>query len=148
MQKLFIFVCIIVTGLVIWGVFFWLDTPFTQVCAGITIGLIFNIFWLFGNSQETAEYWDGTGPRWMQLINRLLYKQNSLIQSKVLKYNINKIVSLVFLLAFVFLLIYWRHDTIHWWFQLVSLIITWIAVACLVGWYFQRKFTRRDWKDL
>lgn len=144
-MKIFLaFVCL---SLIFFGLVLF-DTSITQTFAGITIGLAISLFWVMGSAQETAEYWNGTGPRWMQFIYKQLHKQNALIQSKVQKYNADKMLCLVLgLFAFV-MMISNRHSIINWWVAPVSFLITWILGIALSEWYIRRKLTRIDWRDL
>lgn len=143
-MKLFLIVVCLVLIFIVLAQF---DTLLTQTFAGITIGLAISLIWVMGSVQETAEYWNGTSPQWMQFIHKQLRKQNLLIQSKVQTYNADKMLCLV-LGLFGVVIINSERDKINWWVELLSFLTTWILVICLSEWYIRRKFTRIDWKDL
>jgi hypothetical protein len=143
-MKLFL---IVVCLVLISTVFFVFDTSLTQTFAGITIGLAIISLWVMGSTQETAEYWNGTGPSWMQFIHKQLHKQNFLIQAKVQTYNADKMLCLV-LGLFSAVMLNSIRDVIYWRFTLLSFLITWILGICLSEWYIRHKFTRINWKDL
>lgn len=143
MKLVLIVVCLVLIFIVL-AVF---DTLLTQTFAGITIGLAVSLFWVMGSVQQTAEYWNGTGPWWMQFIYKQLHKQNLLIQAKVQKYNADKMLCLV-LGLFGAVMLNGVRDKINWWVALLSFLIIWILGICLSEWYIRRKFHRIDWKDL
>jgi hypothetical protein len=124
------------------------DTSLTQAFAGIAVGLAVSVFWVTGCAQQTAEYWRGSGPRWMKSIYRQLHKQNLLIQTKVQKYNASKGLSLILALFGSVMIRTMRDSMVNWWVELISFLTTWILVIALSEWYFRRNFTRIDWKDL
>ena len=144
MKLYLIFLCL----LIVHGLLIRIDTPMTQAFSGIAAGLAFNISWLGGRAQQTAEYWHGTGPRWMQFIYEQQDKQNVAIRAKTMKRNYNKIISLVFITGEVILAIIIIGNRNNWWVELISVLITWTLCVALIEIYFRSNFTHIDWKDL
>jgi hypothetical protein len=128
---------------------FWIDNQLAQAFAGISMGLACYLFWAMGRAQQTAEYWRGTGPRWMQSVHKQLHKMNDLIQARLLTYNACKMCAKVVGVIFILAILSIRNDLgNNWWVGILSFSTILVLGVSLTEWYIRRKFTRIDWKDI
>jgi hypothetical protein len=111
--------------------------------AGAVIGESIALLWFLGKIQQTAEFWRGTGPRWMRFFFGDPSKHLLVKYSKRYKCNIGKLgqaESLVFVILGALLLI--GIDRGLYLPAAIMSLITWILCIYLSEMYFRRMYSQ------
>jgi hypothetical protein len=133
---------LLINALIGWGLMslhHWL----AYAAAGAVIGASIALLWFLGDIQQTAEFWRGTGPRWMRFLFGDPSKHHLIKYSKRYKCNIGKLgqaESLVFWLLGALLLIY--IDRGLYFSAAIMFLIIWILCVYLSEMYFRRMYSK------